>query len=147
LDILPNPKKVNPTVTECHEDSHSNNSKLTIKASFWGSPDISSGIEIFFEVMGLYNKSKILIISMNLCSIKNMIQLSNLDLHDFGNMFSRQDLRDSLFQESIIKVICLGKCFKMLFKEVHELDDDADVAEQLIPSTFDKETNLLSTKT
>jgi hypothetical protein len=51
--------------------------------------------------MGLYDKSKSLIISMNLCSIRNMIQLSNLDLHDFGNMFSRQDLRDSVFQDSI----------------------------------------------
>ena len=90
LDILPNPKKVNPTVTKSHDDSHSNNSKSSVKASFWGSPDISSGIEKLFEVMGLYNKSKTLIISMNLCSIKNMIQLSNLDLHDFGNMFSRQ---------------------------------------------------------
>jgi hypothetical protein len=119
LDILPNPKKVNPTVTESHEDSHSNNSKSSVKASFWGSPDVLSGIEKLFEVMGLYNNSKTLTISMNLCSIKNMIQLSNVDLHDFGNMFSRQDLRDSVFQDSIIKVICLGKCFKLLIKEVN----------------------------
>jgi hypothetical protein len=146
LNILTNPKKVNTTVTESHEDSHSNNSKSSIKASFWGSPDISSGIEKLFEVMGLYGKSKTLIISMNLCSIKYMIQLSNLDLHDFGNMFSRQDLRDSIFQDSIIKVICLGKCFKMLIKEVNQLGDDADVAEQLIPSTFEEETNLLGTE-
>jgi hypothetical protein len=111
LDILPNPKKDNPTTTKSHEDSHSINSKLSAKASFWASPDISSGIKNLFEVMSLYNKSKTLIISMNLCSIKNMIQLSNLDLHDFGNMFSRQDLRDSVFQDSIIKVICLGKYF------------------------------------
>jgi hypothetical protein len=62
LDILPNPKKVNPTVTESHEDSHSNNSKLSVKASFLGSPDISSGIDKLFEVMGLYDKSKTLII-------------------------------------------------------------------------------------
>jgi hypothetical protein len=60
-------------------------------------------------------------------------------------MFSRQDLRDSSFQDSIIKVICLGKCFKMLIKELNQLGDDADVAEQLIPSTFEEETNLLST--
>jgi hypothetical protein len=58
LDILPNPKKVHPTVTKNHEDSHSNNSKLSAKVSFWGSPDISSGIEKLFEVIGLYNKSK-----------------------------------------------------------------------------------------
>jgi hypothetical protein len=95
LDILPNPKKVNPTVTKNHEDSHSNNSKSSVKASFLGFPDISSGIEKLFEVMGLFNKSKTLIISMNLFNIKNIIQLSNLDLLDFGNMFSRQDLRES----------------------------------------------------
>jgi BRCT domain type II-containing protein len=53
MDILPNPKKANPTVTKSHEDSHSNNSKASAKASFWGSPDISSGIENLFEVMGL----------------------------------------------------------------------------------------------
>jgi hypothetical protein len=34
LDILPNPKKDNPTVTKSHQDSHSNNSKLSAKASF-----------------------------------------------------------------------------------------------------------------
>jgi hypothetical protein len=101
LDILPNPKKDNPTVTKSHEDSHSNNSISSVQASFWGSPGLSSGIEKLSEVMGLYDKSKTLIISMNLCSIKSMIQLSNLDLHDFGNMFSRQDLRDSVFQDSI----------------------------------------------
>jgi hypothetical protein len=145
LDILHNPNKDNPAVTKSHEDSHSDKSKPSPKASFWGSPDISSGIENLFEVMGLYNKSKSLIISMNLCSVKNMIQLSNLDLHDLGNMFSRQDLRDSVFQDSIIKVICLGKCFKTLIKEKAGLDIHADVTEQLIPSTFEEETNLLNT--
>jgi hypothetical protein len=38
--------------------------------------------------------------------------------------------------------ICLGKCFKMIIKEKYRLDNDADVAEQLIPSTFEEETNL-----
>jgi hypothetical protein len=51
---------------------------------------------------------------MNLCCIKNMIQLSNLDLRQVGNLLSRQDLRDSV---SFIKLLCLGKCFEMLFKE------------------------------
>jgi hypothetical protein len=41
LDILPNPKKDNPTVTKSHEDSHTNKSKSSSKASFLGSPDIS----------------------------------------------------------------------------------------------------------
>jgi hypothetical protein len=106
LDILPNPKKDSPTNIKSHQDSHSNNSKASAKASFWRSPDMSSGIEKLFEVMGLYNKSKTLIISMNLCSINNIIQLSTLNVHDLGNMFSHQDLRDSVFQDSIIKVLC-----------------------------------------
>jgi hypothetical protein len=70
LEILTNPKKDNPTVTKSHEDSHSNISKSSAKASFWGSPGMLSVIENRFEVMGLYNKSKILIINMHLCSIK-----------------------------------------------------------------------------
>jgi hypothetical protein len=146
LDILPNPKKDNPKVTKSHEDSHSNNSKSSVKASFWDSPDISSGIEKLFEVMGLYNKSKTLTISMNLCSIKNIIQLSNLNLQDLGNTFSRQDLRDSVLQDSIIKVICLEECFKTLIKEKFGLDDEADMTERLIPSTFEEEINFLSTE-
>jgi hypothetical protein len=47
-------------------------------------------------------------------------------------MLSRQDLRDSVFQDSIINIICLGKCFKTLIQEKYGLDDNADVAEQLI---------------
>jgi hypothetical protein len=59
LDILPNPKKVNPTVTESHVKIFIViTSKSSVKTSFWGSPDISSGIEKLFEVMGLYGKSK-----------------------------------------------------------------------------------------
>jgi hypothetical protein len=144
LDILPNHKKASPKVTKGHEDSHSNKSKASAKASFWGSLDISSGIEKLFEVMGLYNKSKTLIKSKHLCSIKNIIQLSNSELHDLGKMFSCQDLRDSVFQDSIIKVLCLGECFKTLIKEKYGLDnDDVDVTELLILSTFDEETNFL----
>jgi hypothetical protein len=41
---------------------------------------------------------------------------------------------------------CLGKRFELLIQEKSGLDDDADVAEQLIPSTFEEETNFLSTE-
>jgi hypothetical protein len=78
LDVLCYPKKDNPTVIKSHEDSHSSQSKLSYKISFWGFLDISSGIENLFEVRGLYSKSKSLIISMNLRSIKNMIQYKDL---------------------------------------------------------------------
>jgi hypothetical protein len=109
LDILNQPKKSNPRVIKSHYDSHSHKSNSSSKKSFWGSPDISSGIENLFALMGLFEKSKSLIISMNLCSVKNIIQLSELDLHEVGNLFTGQDLRDSVFQDSIIKVSCLGQ--------------------------------------
>ena len=93
--------------------------------------------------MGLDEKSKSLIISMNLCSIKNMIQLSELDFHDVVNLFPRQDLRESVFQDSVIKVICLGCSFKLLIKENAGLDELTDVAKSLIPSIFEEETSFL----
>jgi hypothetical protein len=60
--------------------------------------------------------------------------------------FHNQDYRDSIFQDSIIKVLCLGECFKTLSKEKSSLHDDADVTERVIPSTFDEETNFLNTE-
>jgi hypothetical protein len=45
LDILHSPKKNNPTVIKSHEDSLSIKSNLSSNKSYWGSPDISSGIE------------------------------------------------------------------------------------------------------
>ena len=58
LEILRSYKKDDPTVINSHEDSHSSKSKSSSKVSFWGSPDISLGIENLFEAMGLYNNSK-----------------------------------------------------------------------------------------
>ena len=33
-----------------------------------------------------------------------------------SNLLSRKDLRDSNFQDTIMKVLCLGKCFQILIK-------------------------------
>jgi hypothetical protein len=93
--------------------------------------------------MGLDEKSKSLIISMNLCCIKNMIQLSELDFHDVVNLFPRQDLHESVFQDSVIKVLYLGRSFELLIKEKAGLDEQTDVAKSLIPSTFEDETSFL----
>jgi hypothetical protein len=141
LDILHSPKKNNPTI-KSHEDSPSIKSNSSSKKSFWGSPDISSGIENLFDAMRLYEKPKSLIISMNLCSIKNMVQLSDLDFHDVVNLFPRQDLRESVFQDSVIKVLCLVRSFKLIIKEKAGLDEQTDVAKSLIPSTFEEETSF-----
>jgi hypothetical protein len=79
--------------------------------SFWGSPDLSPGIEKLFDAMNLFDNSKSLIIFINLCNIKNMIHQSNLELDELSSLFSRRDLRGSSFQDTIIKVLCLGKSF------------------------------------
>jgi hypothetical protein len=140
LDILHSPKKNNPRVIKRYEDSPSTKSNSSSKKSFWGSPDISSGIENLLDAMGLYEKSKSLIISMKLCSIKNMIQLSELAFH---GIVSLQDLRESVFQDSAINLLCLGRSFKLLIKEKAGLDEQTGVAKSLIPSTFEKETRFL----
>jgi hypothetical protein len=79
--------------------------------SFWGSPDLSPGIEKLFNAMKLCENSKSLIICINLCNIKNMILLSNLELDELSNLFSRRDYV---------------------------------IAEHMIPTTFNEETEFLS---
>jgi hypothetical protein len=76
--------------------------------------------------------------------MKNMIQLSNLDLDDISNLFSRKDLRDSDFQDTIVKVLCLGNCFQISIREKCGLKENDDVTDQFIPSTFNEETDFLS---
>jgi hypothetical protein len=58
-----------------------------------------------FNQMNLCENLKSLIISINLCNVKNMIHLSNLELDELSSLFSRRDLRDSSFQDTIIKVL------------------------------------------
>jgi hypothetical protein len=109
LKTLYSPNKGSPKVIKSHEDSENNynKSKSSSKMSFWGSPDLSSGIEKLFNAMNLCDNSKSLIISINLCNIKNMIHLSNLELDKLSSLFSRRDLQDSSFQDTIIKLLCL----------------------------------------
>ena len=42
-----------------------------------------------------------------------------------------------------MKVLCIGKCFKILFKEKSGLNQDQVLQEQLIPSTIQEETDFL----
>jgi hypothetical protein len=148
LEILYSPNKGSPKVIQSHEDSENSNnnskSKLSSKMSFWGSPDLSPGIEKLFNAMNLRENFKSLIISINLCTIKNIIHLSNLELDELSSLFSRRDLRDSSLQDTIIKVLCLGKSFLNLIKENHGLHEDDVIAEHMIPTTFNEETEFLS---
>jgi hypothetical protein len=73
-----------------------------------------------------------------------MIHLSNLELDELSSIFSRRDLRDSSFQDKIIKVLCLGKSFLNLIKENHGLHEDDVIAEHMIPTTFNEEIEFLS---
>jgi hypothetical protein len=94
--------------------------------------------------MNLCNNSKSLIISINLCSIKNMIHLSNLELDELSSLFSRRDLRGSNFQDTIIKFLCLGRSFLNLIKENHGSHEDNVIAEHMISTTFNEQTEFLS---
>ena len=143
LETLHSPSKENPTVIKSYENSDNSKSKSSSKVSFSGSPDLSVGIEAVFAAIDLSDSSKSLIISMNLCNMKDTIQLSNLELHDVSNLFSCKDLRDSTFQDTIIIVLCLGKCCQILIKEKSGLNQDQILQEQLIPSTFQEETDFL----
>jgi hypothetical protein len=107
--------------------------------SFWDSPDLSPGIEKIFNAINLCDDSKSLFISINLCNMKNMIHLSNLELDELSRLFSRRDLRDSSFQDTIIKVLCLGNSFFNLIKENHGLNEDDVIAQHMIPTTFNEE--------
>jgi hypothetical protein len=73
-----------------------------------------------------------------------MIHLSNLELDELSSLFSRSDLRDSSFQDTIIKVLCLGKSFLNLIKQNHGLNEDDVIAEHMITTTFNEETEFLS---
>jgi hypothetical protein len=99
--------------------------------SFWGSPGLTPGIEYSFNAMNLCDNSKSLIISINLCNIKNMIHLSNLELDELSSLFSSRDLRESSLQDTIIKVLCLGKSFLNLIKENHGLNEDDVIAKHI----------------
>ena len=73
LVMLHSSKKENSIVIKSHEDSDYRKSKSS-KASFWASPDLSVRIEALFTAMDLRHSFKSLIISMNLCNMKNMIR-------------------------------------------------------------------------
>jgi hypothetical protein len=76
--------------------------------------------------------------------MKQMIQLSNLDLDGISNLFSCKDLRDSDFQDTIVKLLCLGKGFQISIREKYGLKENDDVTDQFIPSTFNVETDFLA---
>jgi hypothetical protein len=58
-------------------------------------------------------------------------------------ILSRQDLRDSIFQDSIIIILCLEKSFKLLIKEKFGLDAQTMVPDKLASSISQEETNFL----
>jgi hypothetical protein len=64
-----------------------------------------------------------------------MIHLPNLELDELSSLFSS-------FQDTIIKVLWLGKSFLNLIKENHGLNEDDVIAEHMIPITFNEETVL-----
>jgi hypothetical protein len=92
LEKLYSPNKGTPKVIKINEDSENSNNKSKSSSimSFWVSSDSSPGNEKLFNAMNLCDDSKSLIISMNLCIIKNMIHLSNLELDGLRNLFAQR---------------------------------------------------------
>jgi hypothetical protein len=129
LETLYSPSKGSPTVNKGHEDNDNSMSKLSSKMSFLGSPDLSPGIETLLNKMNLCDSSKYFIISISLCTIKNMIQLSNLDIDDIITLSSRKDLHDSSYQDTFSKFLCLEKCFQISIREKFGLKEDGDISE------------------
>jgi hypothetical protein len=81
---------------------------------------------------------------MNLCNIKNIIHLSSLELDELSSLFSRRDLRESSFQGTIIKVLCLRKSFLYLIKEKHGLHKDDVITKHMVLTTFNEDTEFFS---
>jgi hypothetical protein len=79
---------------------------------------------------------------MNLCNVRNRIQLSDQVIHDVIDLFPRQDVWDSNFQDAIIQILCLGKCFKLLIQRTNDKGEHYEVPEKLIP-TFSGENESL----
>jgi hypothetical protein len=146
LETLYSPNKGSPVVIKPHKDSDNIKDKSSsTKMSFWGSPDnISPGIEKLFNHMELSDKSKSLIIAISLCNIKNTIQLSNLDLDGISNLFSRKNLRDPDFQNTIVKILCLGNSFQISIREKSELKKMMMLQIKSIPTVFNEETDAVS---
>jgi hypothetical protein len=113
LETLYSTNKGSHKVTKGHEDSENSNSnsKSSSKMSFWGSPDSSPEIERLFNAINLCDNSKSLIISINLCNIKNMIHHSNLELDELSSLLSRKELRYSNFQDRVFKALFLKTLF------------------------------------
>jgi hypothetical protein len=143
LETLYSPNKGSPQVINEDSENSNNKSKSSSKMYFWGSADLSPGIEKLFNEMNLCENSKSLIIFINVCNIKKIIHLCNLELDGLRSLYSRRYLRDSSFQDTIIKVLCLGKSFLNSIKENHGLHEDDGIAEHMIPTTFNEETELL----
>jgi hypothetical protein len=108
-------------------------SNLSSKVSFWESPDVSVGVKNVFKLIKRNEDARFLFISMNLCNVKNMIQLSDQVLHGVTSLFSRQNPRDHNFQDAIIKILRLGKCLKLVIQETNGLGELDEVPENLIP--------------
>jgi hypothetical protein len=140
LASLSNPKKGRHKNDHDSDDSKSNSSS---KMSFWGSPDLSVGMDKLYKVIKLKEDSKFLLVSMGLGNVRNTIQLSEQELHDATSLFYHQDLKDPNFQYSIIKILCLGKCFKLVLREIHGLGEHDNIPIKLIPLTFSEENKFL----
>jgi hypothetical protein len=71
----------------------------------FSSPDLSIEVEDLFKLIKFNEDAGIMIISTNLCNVRNMIQLSDQVFYDVTNLFSGQDPRHSLFPDAFIGIM------------------------------------------
>jgi hypothetical protein len=72
---------------------------------FLGFSRVVGGVERVFKLTKLHEDANFLIISIDLCNVRNVIQLSDQFLHNVTSLFFHQDLINPNFQDSIIKVL------------------------------------------
>jgi hypothetical protein len=133
LETLYSRNKGSPKVIKSHEDNENNKRKSSSKMFFWGSPDLYPGIETLLRAMNLCENSKSLIISINLCNIKNLIHLSNLERLT-GFKFPQRNYQGLMVRKVIFESN----------KKNHRLHEDDVFTEHMIPTTFNEDTKFLS---
>jgi hypothetical protein len=96
-------------------------------------PDLSAEIENLFQLIKLHDDAKFLIIFINLCNVRKFVT----------DLFSRQYLRNPIFRDAVIKILCLGKCFKLLIKETYGLGEHDESSREVNSIKFSDENVFL----
>ena len=90
-----------------------NVNKEYAKVSVHVSSGFSEGMDKLYQAMGFGDQEKTLFLILNL-GMNYIIQISKLKLDYIPSFFSRKDIRDTTYQNTIMKLLFLGKAFQVL---------------------------------